>query len=1077
MNKKLHKRTSASLPKLLWLMLLTLLPTQLSARDFEYTYEGQTLTYTVLDEDAKTVSTKAGYSYSANNKTNYVSGNKASGDLVIPKQVSDGSNTYSVTEIGDYGFFDCNGLTSIIIPNSVKSVSESAFEDCTSLKKGAYPSGLSYPFVPGSGVLGVQYPADGEYIVEDGCLWTADKTGLYFVPVDAKGEFSIPNSVTTIGDYAFIRCTGLTCVSLGNAVTSIGWCAFEGCTGLTSIIIPNSMTEIAYSSFKGCSGLTSIIIPNSVTKIGSHAFEGCTGLTSVIIPNSVTSCYGAFDGCTGLKKSAYPSGQSNPFRYGIVVEYPADGEYSFDDGYIWTTDKTELYFVPMDVEGEFTLPVSLTTIGSNAFDGCDAITALNVEGSVPAEFADNSFPNYDIDVTVPTGTLADYITSDWIKFPNLKDASGITTPVFSDDVFQYRRMGEKDAVLISGNYDSMTTVSIPERVVYDEKFVYVTAIADAFTDCSNMTSLVLPKRLTKILNNAFKGCTGLTEVNFPATLTAIGNSAFEGCTGLTSFIPGESLESVGESAFYGCKALTDVKVTWAEVAANTFANTGLTNLELTDAVDYIDQNAFYNCTGLTDVTFPESLTAIENSAFEGCTKLAGVTIPNAVTSIGDRAFYNCSALASFTPGESLEYVGESAFYGCKALTDVKVTWADVAANTFAYSGLTNLNHTDAVESIGANAFRNAYLSAISIPSSVNSIADEAFANAAADNNGVVLTLEDGLNALDINRDAFYSTAIPSVYIGRELESYESFSSKVNKVDFGNAVTSIPANAFNGNSRLNTVSFGSSIETIGDNAFNGCALTELVLPPHVKTVGNNAFASNAIKNIAIGSEVTEIGEKAFDGANQLAGVSITAVTPPMANNNTFSYYDCPLYVTPGCVDTYYDFIHCWYRFSGYDLIPADKVEIKDEATITLMPGESLQLSAAVVPANASLPYIFWRSSNPEFATVDSEGNVTRVATSAASAQADEGEDDDTTQPQSCKIYAETLYADVVASIMVKDVTTEIEDIATEDSDAAGSRPGDIFNLQGICLKRNASQADIDALTPGLYIIAGQKVLVK
>jgi len=112
---------------------------------------------------------------------------------------------------------------------------------------------------------------------------------------------SIPNSVTSIGDGAFVNCTGLTSVSIPNSVKSIGNMAFQSCTGLTSVIIPDSVTSIGGSAFHGCTGLTSVSISNSVTSIGKWAFCGCSGLTSVSIPDSVTSIGdGAFSGCTGV---------------------------------------------------------------------------------------------------------------------------------------------------------------------------------------------------------------------------------------------------------------------------------------------------------------------------------------------------------------------------------------------------------------------------------------------------------------------------------------------------------------------------------------------------------------------------------------------------------------------------------------------------------------------------------------------------------------------------------------------------------------------------------------------------------
>ena len=118
-------------------------------------------------------------------------------------------------------------------------------------------------------------------------------------------NINIPNSVTTISDCAFY-CTGLTSVTIPESVTSIGGAAFYGCSGLTSITIPNSVTTIGTYAFSN-SGLTSITIPNSVTSIGASTFSGCSSLTSVTIPNSITSIgLSAFEGCSGLTSVNIP---------------------------------------------------------------------------------------------------------------------------------------------------------------------------------------------------------------------------------------------------------------------------------------------------------------------------------------------------------------------------------------------------------------------------------------------------------------------------------------------------------------------------------------------------------------------------------------------------------------------------------------------------------------------------------------------------------------------------------------------------------------------------------------------------
>ena len=101
--------------------------------------------------------------------------------------------------------------------------------------------------------------------------------------IDDAGHCEIPQGVTSIGNYAFYGCTGLTSVTIPDSVTSIGYCAFDGCTSLTSVTIPDSVTSIEYCAFYGCTGLTSVTIPDGVTSIGNYAFYGYTSLTSVTL--------------------------------------------------------------------------------------------------------------------------------------------------------------------------------------------------------------------------------------------------------------------------------------------------------------------------------------------------------------------------------------------------------------------------------------------------------------------------------------------------------------------------------------------------------------------------------------------------------------------------------------------------------------------------------------------------------------------------------------------------------------------------------------------------------------------------
>lgn len=294
------------------------------ARDFTYTYQGTTLTYTVLNEDAKTCKTKDRVWQDASSA--YEPKLYIEGQLVIPAVAKDGDTEYSVTSIGERSFVNCSALSSVLIPNSVTEIGEDAFSGCSGLNKLAYPSGLRGIYLPG---IAYAYPREGA-IIEDGVVYGPEKKVIYFVPISAKGGYVIPNSVTEIGEYAF----------------------------------------------RSCSGLYSVIIPNSVTKIGANAFRSCSVLQSVFIPTSVTEIgYGAFADCNILMKSAYPSGLSNPFPAGIAIQYPREGVIT-EDGVVYGADKGTIYFAPLSIGREFVIPNTVSTIEDNAFAYCYSLKSV-----------------------------------------------------------------------------------------------------------------------------------------------------------------------------------------------------------------------------------------------------------------------------------------------------------------------------------------------------------------------------------------------------------------------------------------------------------------------------------------------------------------------------------------------------------------------------------------------------------------------------------------------------------------------------------------------------------------------------
>lgn len=214
--------------------------------------------------------------------------------VVIPVSVTIGNLTYSVTSIGSNTFAYCYNLTSVIIPESVTSIGYAAFEYCTGLASVTIPKSITnigeYAFQECTGLTSVHITDISAWnaISFDVVKTRSTSNPLYYAHnLYLNGELVtdlvIPNGVTSIGDWAFVKCN-LNSVIIPKGVTSIGEGAFAYCNRLTSVTMGNSVTEIGWFAFYGCSDLTSVLIPKSVTNIGEDAFSDCYVLTSVEAP-------------------------------------------------------------------------------------------------------------------------------------------------------------------------------------------------------------------------------------------------------------------------------------------------------------------------------------------------------------------------------------------------------------------------------------------------------------------------------------------------------------------------------------------------------------------------------------------------------------------------------------------------------------------------------------------------------------------------------------------------------------------------------------------------------------------------
>ena len=241
-----------------------------------------------------------------------------------------------VTEINP-NTFKLSGLTSIAIPANVTKIDQGAFEACGSLASVSIPASVTEiiknPF-SGCNNLSAFTVDEGNpnYKTVDNVLFSKDDNKLISYPGKHGTTYTIPASVTIIGNEAFKGCSNLTSVTIPSGVTSIGDNAFESCSGLTSVTIPSGVTSIGDNAFQRCSGLTSVTIPASVTSIGMYAFQICLGLTSVTIPASVTDIMsGAFSLCNSLTSVTIYAKELNQYDNDAFNNWPNPTIYVFSD--------------------------------------------------------------------------------------------------------------------------------------------------------------------------------------------------------------------------------------------------------------------------------------------------------------------------------------------------------------------------------------------------------------------------------------------------------------------------------------------------------------------------------------------------------------------------------------------------------------------------------------------------------------------------------------------------------------------------------------------------------------------------
>jgi len=610
------------------------------------------------------------FTYMTNNNAIIITGySGAGGDIGIPGTitglpvVSIGDDAFedssltsvtipnSVTNLGNYAFDSCYNLTSITLGNNIASIGTDAFAECNGLTNAMIGNNVAnigdYAFEDCSSLTAFTVSAlNAYYSSADGVLFDQGQTLLIQFPAgNPEGDYMLPASVTSIGDYAFENCTSLTNITMGSNVASIGMGVFWSCSGLTTVVIPNSVTSIGNSAFYACSGLTNVTLGNRVTVIGSGAFEDCGSLTTIVIPASVSYLEDyVFDECGSLTA--------------ITVD-PANPYYCSPNGVLFNHDQTTLMQYPEAKTGSYIIPDSVTSFGYSAFNYCTNLTSLAIDNKV-ASIENYLFYGCSSLVSVSIGTGVTNLGYD--AFAYCTSLASVTIPG------QVTSIGSE---AFSGD-SSLTNVMIPASVtsIGSYAFAYcssLTAITVAalnpvysslngvLFDGSRSTliqfpggvggSYTVPATVTNIVNNAFAYCPNLACVTIPDNVISIGVAAFADCYGLTNVTIGNGITSISESAFEGC-SLTSLTIgaNVVSIGDNAFSGCPLASVTIPNRVTSIGYAAFSSDSSLTNLIIGNSVTNIGEDAFDFCTRLASVTFPASVTSIGYAAFYYCTNL-------------------------------------------------------------------------------------------------------------------------------------------------------------------------------------------------------------------------------------------------------------------------------------------------------------------------------------------------------------------------------------------------------------------------------------------------
>ncbi|MCX6922217.1 MAG: leucine-rich repeat domain-containing protein [Verrucomicrobia bacterium] len=453
------------------------------------------------------------WQYSSDNVTITITGYSGPGGaVVIPGTIPTTNGVLPVTSLGGNAFSGCYRVTSVMIPSCVTNIASSE-----AIVAGGFLAGFngSGAFDDCANLMAITVDAANPvYGSVDGVLFNQSKSTLIYYPPGRTGDYTLPNSATSIGNDAFRRCSFLTAVTMPAGITNIGTMAFFSCDLLADVEMGSNIVSIGELAFCGCGSLSEVTIGRGVASIGTTAFGGCRSLLAITVDVS-NPVYCSVDGILFDKSQStliqFPGGRGGSYAITNRVAVIATNALS---GCLLT---------------DVTIPNSVIRIEDYAFSSCNGLTNLTVPGSV-TNIGNQAF------------VFCDSLTAITVDPSNLfysSGASGVLINRSQSTLMQYPA-GRAGACIIPAS---------------------VTSIGDwAFAQCYRVTSVTMGDGVTSIGASAFMNCFSLTNVSISASVTNIAIMAFNGCSRLSSIVIPDRLTSLQGGVFQGCMSLTSVTI-------------------------------------------------------------------------------------------------------------------------------------------------------------------------------------------------------------------------------------------------------------------------------------------------------------------------------------------------------------------------------------------------------------------------------------------------------------------------------------------------------------------------------------